>query len=289
MPYSREDMDSLASEIIRSRTAITGVQPKLSLNLDKHDGAKRLSIVGLWGNFIFKPQTSEYKELPENEDVTMHLAELSGIKTAPHCLIRLADGSLGYLTRRIDREWDGRKLAMEDFCQLTGRPTEYKYRSSYERIGKAIRQYSSVPQMDSVDFVQLLLFCFLTGNNDMHLKNFSLYSPDDERIKLAPAYDLVNASIANPKDREETALTLNGKKSNLRMDDFQKIADACGVQKSLIPKTLVQWGKTLPKWDEMLDASFLSDDSKTSYKELVTERFGRLAGGAIQEVGSALI
>lgn len=131
LEYTRAQMDELAAQVIKSQTTLTGVQPKLSLNLDKHKDSQKLTIVGLWGSYIFKPQTERFAMLPENEDLTMHLAEIAKLKVVPHTLIRMKDGSIGYLTRRIDRKADGEKIAMEDMCQLTERQTEHKYRSSY--------------------------------------------------------------------------------------------------------------------------------------------------------------
>ena len=200
LEYRHEDLDRLAEQIIRAQTSLTGVQPKLSLNLSRHDGCGRLTIVGLWGDFIFKPQTESYLQLPENEDLTMHLAEAAKIDVVPHSLIRLADGRLGYITRRIDRTKSGEKIDMEDMCQLTLHPTEYKYKGSHEQIAKAIVQFSGTPKLDLTNYMQLLLFCFITGNNDMHLKNFSLYRPSD-KYRLTPAYDLLNVAIANPDDK----------------------------------------------------------------------------------------
>ena len=128
LAYARADMDALAKEIIATQTTLTGVQPKISLHLQDHEGSKRLTIVGLWGGYIFKPQTEDYPHLPEVEDLTMHLAEQNKIDVVPHSLIRLADGELGYITRRIDRISSSGKVAMEDMCQLSERPTEYKYK-----------------------------------------------------------------------------------------------------------------------------------------------------------------
>lgn len=193
LEYRREDLDALAAQVIQAQTSLTGVQPKLSLNLHKHEGSNRLTIVGLWGDFIFKPQTDTYPELPENEDLTMHMAEVARIKVVPHSLIRLADSTLGYITHRIDRTKKGEKIDMEDLCQLTLHPTEYKYKSSCEQIAKTIAAYSSMPKLDLVNFMQVLLFSFITGNNDMHLKNFSLYRPK-KLYQLTPAYDLLNVA-----------------------------------------------------------------------------------------------
>ena len=276
MEYTQSDMDRLGEQIIRSQTTLTGVQPKLSLNLQKHEGSQRLTIVGLWGAYIFKPQTSRFAELPENEDLTMHLAEIAGIRTAQYSLIRLADDSFGYLTRRMDRDAKGQKLPMEDFCQLTERQTEYKYRSSYEQVAKAIERYSTVPQLDLVNFYEIVLFCWLTGNNDMHLKNFSLLSSGEGRYELSPAYDLLNVVIVNPADTEELALTLNGKKKHITRKDFIEAASKVGISEKIIDGLVAHFEQCWPAWESKIDESFLSDEMKTNYKELVSQRMNKL-------------
>lgn len=275
LEYRHEDLDSLAEQIIRAQTSLTGVQPKLSLNLSKHEGCSRLTIVGLWGAFIFKPQTESYPQLPENEDLTMHLAEAARISVVPHSLIRLADDRLGYITRRIDRTPDGEKIDMEDMCQLTLHPTEYKYKGSHEQIAKAIAQFSGTPKLDLTNYMHLLLFCFLTGNNDMHLKNFSLYRPFG-RYQLTPAYDLLNVAVANPKDKEELALPLSGRKSRLRLDDFLSGAKAMGLEEKVVLRLIASLQKALPKWQLLIQNSFLDEDMKIAYMNLITSRIARL-------------
>ena len=275
LEYRHEDLDSLAEQIIRAQTSLTGVQPKLLLNLSKHEGCSRLTIVGLWGAFIFKPQTESYPQLPENEDLTMHLAEAARISVVPHSLIRLADGRLGYITRRIDRSPNGEKIDMEDMCQLTLHPTEYKYKGSHEQIAKAIAQFSSTPKLDLTNYMHLLLFCFLTGNNDMHLKNFSLYRPYG-RYQLTPAYDLLNVAVANPKDKEELALSLSGKKSRLRLDDFLSGAKTMGLDEKVVLRLIASLQKVLPKWQHLIQNSFLDEDMKIAYMNLITSRMARL-------------
>ena len=271
LDYTRAQMDELAAQVIRSQTTLTGIQPKLSLNLDKHKGSRKLTIVGLWGDFIFKPQTDRFAMLPENEDLTMHLAEIAKIKIVPHTLIRMKDGSIGYLTKRIDRKADGEKIAMEDMCQLTERQTEHKYRSSYEQIGKAIRKYSTNAQLDMVDFLELVYFSWLTGNNDMHLKNFSLYSPAGEPM-LTPAYDLLNTVISNPADDEELALNLNGKKKRMEDADFRSAYRTCGVPEIVFDRVKKKYKNLLPKFEEEIQCSFLSDAIKTFYIDLLHRR-----------------
>ncbi len=275
LEYKHEDLDQLAEQVIRSQTSLTGVQPKLSLNLDKHESCSRLTIVGLWGDYIFKPQTESYELLPENEDLTMHLAEAAKISVVPHSLIRLADGKLGYITKRIDRTENGDKIDMEDMCQLTLHPTEYKYKGSHEQIAKTIMQYSSTPKLDLTNYMQLLLFCFVTGNNDMHLKNFSLYRPS-EGYQLTPAYDLLNVAIANPNDKEELALTLSGRKTNLRLADFLNAAKTMGLEEKVVQRLIAGLHKALPKWQQLIKDSFLSEDQKQAYEELLVARLSRL-------------
>lgn len=275
LEYRHEDLDRLAEQVIRAQTSLTGVQPKLSLNLSKHEGCSRLTIVGLWGEYIFKPQTEDYPQLPENEDLTMHLAEAAKISVVPHSLIRLADGRLGYITKRIDRTKTGEKIDMEDMCQLTLHPTEYKYKGSYEQIAKAIERYSGTPRLDIVNYMQLLLFCFVTGNNDMHLKNFSLYRPTND-YHLTPAYDLLNVAIVNPKDNEEMALSLSGRKSKLGLDDFMNAAKTMGLEDVVVLRLVASLQKALPKWQTLIRNSFLEKELKEKYEELVISRLSRL-------------
>lgn len=271
LEYRRENLDALAAQVIQAQTSLTGVQPKLSLNLHKHDGSNRLTIVGLWGDFIFKPQTDAYPELPENEDLTMHMAEAARIKVVPHSLIRLADGSLGYITHRIDRTKKEGKIDMEDMCQLTLHPTEYKYKSSCEQIAKTILTYSSMPKLDLVNFMQVLIFSFITGNNDMHLKNFSLYRPK-RLYQLTPAYDLLNVAIVNLKDNEELALTLNGKKSRLKQSDFLKASATMGIEENVTMQLIASMKNALPTWTELINNSFLSEEMKEAYLALIGKR-----------------
>lgn len=275
LDYRHEELDKLAEQVIRSQTSLTGVQPKLSLNLNKHDGTSRLTIVGLWGDYIFKPQTEDYIQLPENEDLTMHLAEAERISVVPHSLIRMADGELGYITKRIDRTKNGEKVDMEDMCQLTLHPTEYKYKGSHEQIAKAIMQYCDMPKLELANYMQLLLFCFVTGNNDMHLKNFSIYRPKNI-YQLAPAYDLLNIAIANPIDKEELALTLSGRKSKLQLKDFLKAGEAMGLEEKVIMHLIGNMQKALPKWKMLIQSSFLTEEMKVKYEQLVTSRLERL-------------
>ena len=254
LPYSKADIESLALEVVRSQVTITGVQPKLSVDLKKEKGGeKRFTIVGLWGGYILKPQTEQYTNLPENEDLTMHLARLAKINTVPHSLIRFKDGSLAYITKRIDRDKKGNKIPMEDMCQLTEKLTEQKYKGSHEQIAKKIVEFSAYPVLDLINYVEILLFCYLTGNADMHLKNFSLYKKIKETT-LTPAYDLLSTKLVIPEDTEELALTLNGKKRKLKRSDFDNLLKTMKVEDKVIENTNNKFRKVLPLWYDFIDS-----------------------------------
>lgn len=270
LPYTRDNIKDLAREIVTASTTVTGVQAKLSLDIARGNAGEpqRFTIVGLWGRYILKPQTDRFANLPENEDLTMHMAEAAGIKTVPHSLIRFDDGELCYITRRIDRTKAGEKIAMEDMCQLSERLTEDKYKGSYERITKLIRQYSSAPLLDIVNFWEVVVFSWLTGNADMHLKNFSLYKPGDNYI-LAPAYDLLSTAIAMPDDDEELALTLCGKKKHIKRDDFEKAMQESGMDDKAIANIFNRFAKVIPRWHKMINESFLPTVLQNAYHDKI--------------------
>lgn len=273
LPYKRSQIGELAKRVVRAQTTLTGVQAKLSL--DVNAGGKnepdRFTIVGLWGRYILKPQTDAYRCLPELEDLTMHMAEAAKIAVVPHGLIRFADGELCYITKRIDRTADGRKIAMEDMCQLSERLTEYKYKGSYEQIAKLIKKYSSTPQLDIINYWEIVVFSWITGNSDMHLKNFSLYKTLMGYC-LTPAYDLLATLIVMPEDNEELALTLNGKKRKLQRKDFEKAMMASGISEKVIGNMARKFRRNLAKWFDLIDCSFLPDDMKKEYKRLIIKR-----------------
>ncbi len=273
LPYNRSQIGELAKRVVRAQTTLTGVQAKLSLDVNhgQKNEPDRFTIVGLWGRFILKPQTDTYRSLPELEDLTMHMAEAAKIAVVPHGLIRFDDGELCYITRRIDRQPDGSKTAMEDMCQLSERLTEYKYKGSYEQIAKLIKKYSAVPQLDLVNFWEVVVFSWITGNSDMHLKNFSLYKTPLGYC-LTPAYDLLSTLIVMPQDTEELALTLNGKKRKIKRSDFEKAMTASGLNEKVIQNMANKFGKAISKWIDLIDNSFLPNDIKREYKRLIIKR-----------------
>lgn len=280
LPYSDDDMLQLAEKVIRSQSTVTGVQPKLSLHLEKlskKDEPQRFTIVGLWGGYILKPPTKQYKFLPEIEDLTMHLAEISDIEVVPHSLIRLSSGNLSYITRRIDRIKD-LKIHMEDMCQLTERLTEQKYQGSHEQIAKAIFKYSVNPGLDVTNFFEQVLFSFLTGNADMHLKNFSLIDNPDMGYVLSPAYDLVSSALVVEGDTEELALTLNGKKKKLKKKDFVESMVRSHIDNKAIENLCNRFEALIDNWQKFIDISFLPDELKNGYRDLIKKRYDQIYG-----------
>lgn len=282
LPYTEAQMDDLARNVIKSQVAVTGVQPKLSVDVErapragKHDAGKRFTIVGLWGSYILKPPTERFPALPELEDVTMHLAQAAGIDTVPHSLIRLQSGTLAYITKRIDRQ-KKKKLHMEDMCQLTERLTEDKYKGSYEQVTKAIVKYTANPGLDVINFCEQLVFSFLTGNADMHLKNFSLIKQPGMGYTLAPVYDMVASALLMTEDTEELALTLNGKKKKLQRKDFDSLLAATTiVDKKSMNSVFEKMAAAIPAWHELIALSFLAPELKEAYTKLINERAMRL-------------
>jgi serine/threonine-protein kinase HipA len=237
--------------------------------------AKKLTIVGLYGDYILKPPSDHYPQLPELESATMHMAQTLGLQVVPHSLVRLEDETLCYITKRVDRTRKG-KLHMEDMCQVSGRMTEDKYKGSYEQVAKLILKYSANPLLDVSSFFELVLFCFLTGNSDMHLKNFSLLEHQGMGMVLSPFYDLLPTAVVNPLDTEELALTLNGKKKKLKYHDFLVAYETCGLSKKVLDNTLELFLYARPEMEMVLQKSFVNDEFKTKYLQMMADRYAQL-------------
>lgn len=266
----------LAAETTDRGFTVPGVQKKLSLHLSSDRHKSRLTLVDYPTGYILKPQVAEYEALPESEQLVMTMADLVGISTVPHALIK-GNAGFAYITKRIDRHLESGKvemLAMEDFCQLDLRLTEDKYRGSYERCAKIIRQYSSRVGIDMAEFFIRLVFSFLVGNSDMHLKNFSLIETQEgsgEYI-LSPAYDLLPVNANMPADTEQFALTMNGKKTNIRRKDFLQFADSCEITSSTAEKLIKDVTHYTPKLIELCDEAPLPDELRERIRNIITER-----------------
>ncbi len=271
---NKNEILQLAKEMLEHHLAVTGVQKKMSLGIVTNRGApSRLTLMNVKANFILKPDSDEFSELPANEHLTMQLANLFKIKTASNGLIKIAD-ELAYITRRFDRE-KNYKIHIEDMAQLTESMTEHKYRGSIEKIGKVVKKYSSFPGNDLFRLLELTLFCFITGNSDMHLKNFSL-GHFKKGIELTPAYDLLNTKLVMPDDIEESALSINGKKNKITLNDFEALADKLAISEKVFAKLLKRFITTVPKAQKLIQNSFLSPKLQHKYYQIMQERIERL-------------
>lgn len=277
IPYSISQMAELAKDIVERSVSVPGVQAKLSMSMVKETQANsdnRLTVVGaLGGQYIFKPPSEKYPEMPENENVTMRIAESYGIKVVPSSLIRLESGELSYITKRIDRTESGKKIHMLDMFQIT--EAFDKYKSSMEKVGRTLHTFSDNTLLDKLLYFELSVFNFLIGNNDMHLKNFSMIESSTGWV-LAPAYDLLNVAIIIPDDTEELALTLEGKKKKLKKEHFDKLAQGLELTDRQISGVYNRMKTNKPKAIEWIDRSFLSDKMKTAYKEIIQNRYAKL-------------
>ena len=275
--YSLDQMAELAKKVVERSVAVPGVQPKLSMSLVRETKEKsdtRLTVVGaLGGHYIFKPPSDRFPEMPENEHLTMRIAESFGIQVVPSSLIRLVSGELSYITKRVDRKETGVKIHMIDMFQIT--EAFDKYKSSMEKVGNALGKYSSNTLLDKIFYFDLAVFSFLTGNNDMHLKNFSMIEIASGWA-LSPAYDLLNAAIVLPEDSEELALTLVGKKKNLKKEHFERFGEGLGLTSKQIKGSFIRMIRNKSKAFDWIDRSFLSKATKIAYKEVLEERYTRL-------------
>lgn len=273
-PYSREEQ--IREAMARAdKISIQGVQPKLSVKLNIQNAV--FEIVDAGGTYIIKPQHDFYPELPENEDVTMRLAATIGIEVPLHGLIACADGSRSYFIRRFDRLPRGKKVPVEDFAQLSGNTRETKYQFSMERVAGIIDKFCTFPLLEKIKLFRLTIFCFLCGNEDMHLKNFSLIRRNG-KVELSPAYDLVNTTIALTTATEELALSLAGKKSKLTFEDMINYfgKERLGLSETVLKDEMECIKRSLPKWLEIIKISFLSDTMKEQYTKLLLSRSRRL-------------
>jgi serine/threonine-protein kinase HipA len=269
-------LNLLADETTNRGFTVPGVQKKLSLHLVSDGNKSRLTLVNYPTGYILKPQVAEYETLPESEQLIMSMADKAGISTVPHALIKGNTG-LAYITKRVDRNIGKNKvemLAMEDFCQLDLRLTEDKYRGSYERCAKIIKQHSSRVGVDMAEFFIRLIFCFIVGNSDMHLKNFSLIETAEgsSEYVLSPAYDLLPVNVILPSDTEQFALAMNGKKTNIRKGDFLKFADACEISRITAERLIESIVKITPKFIDMCNESLLTEEMKERLKKLIVDR-----------------
>ena len=274
LPYRFDELETLAREAVELSITVPGVQPKLSLGwirttlADGHFG--RLTILdALDGKYILKPQNKQYTQMPENEQLSMQLAALFKIDVVPSSLIRLASGELCYISKRIDRTRDGTKIHMIDFLQIL--ELDNKYLGTMEQLGKVIGELSANTQFDRLRFFELTVFNYIIGNNDMHLKNFSMWRTD-WGWSLSPAYDLLNVRIVLPKDQDDTALLLGGKKKNFNRNYFNQLGAVLKLNEKQIGAVYNKLLNWLPAALQRIEDSFLSDENKNAYRQLISQR-----------------
>lgn len=251
------------------RMSISGVQPKLSMSRV----GSRLVPVTNGGQFILKPQTERFPLLPQNENLCMTIAGRVGIEVPPHGLFDLRDGSPAYIVRRFDRTPDGKKLRCEDFLQILGEND--KYSGSVERIGKKLRELSSVPGLDAQLFFERVLLNFLLGNGDAHLKNFSLLEARDAGLRLSPAYDVVCSKAVISRETD-FALTLNGKADKITRRDFGKFGEALQIPPKALTDILGRFEQAYSIMTEEICRSRLSADLQDKVQRVVEERRKRI-------------
>lgn len=279
LDISEEQLEHLANTTVNKGLTVPGVQKKLSLHLSQ-DTETRLTIIDYPTGYILKPQTEDFDFLPEFEDLAMRMAEIAGIKTVPHALMKM-NKTYVYITKRIDRDIFPVSIhlyAMEDFCQLSNRLTQDKYKGSYESCGRIIQKYSSYPGLDLSELFMRVVFSFIIGNSDMHLKNFSLREtePASRLFRLSSAYDMLPVNIIMPEDTEQLALTLNGKKRNIHKKDFYLFAEKCGIQKKSAEKMIKKLCSQKEKFLAQCDESYLPSKFRENLKILIEERIKTL-------------
>lgn len=274
LPYSAQEQRQEAASR-STKMSVQGIQPKLSAKLSIVNN--EFSIVDSKGTFIIKPQSDIFREVPENEDLTMKMAKSFGIEVPLTGLVYSKDGSLSYFIKRFDRYGKNKKYHLEDFAQLTNNTRETKYNWSMEKLIPVIENFCTFPMLEKRKLFRRLIFCFITGNEDMHLKNFSLITRGS-KIELSPAYDLLNSTISMNKAIEEIALPIKGKKGNITKKLLFKYygAEKLKLNDKIILSEIDNLVNKKESIETLINISFLSSEMKGKYSELLSERYKRL-------------
>ncbi len=272
-PYTSKEQILLATQLA-AKLSIQGVQPKLSVILNA--AKKEFEVVEKGGKYIFKPPHHIYDEIPQNEDLTMKLAKVVGIEVPLHGMIYNIDGSLSYFIQRFDRLAKNQKVAVEDFSQLLGFSRDTKYEASMEKVASVIEKHCTFPVIEKLKLFRLVIFNFLVGNEDMHLKNFTLIRRQN-KIELSPAYDLLNTTLVI-QATEEIALPIKGKKSKLNRTDLVNYfgMERLGLPEIVLREEILKFEKSLEPWQLLIEKSFLSQKLQERYRELIQKRWQRI-------------
>lgn len=249
------------------RSTVSGAQRKISVGLRTE--RQTFTFVESGARYIVKPQSPDYPGLPENEHLTMRLAEAFGLPTPPNGLVRLSDGSLAYLVRRFDRPPTGGKRRQEDFCQLAMRPAKAKYEGSAELLVRLLRTYSDEPVADIGRLLEMLVFAWWTGNEDAHLKNFSLLADAEGRHLLSPVYDQVNTRLYYPDTG--LALPMGGKTTKITVGVWRRFIEYGAISRAFADEVLARPGVLLDRATAMVARSFLPDGLQAAYADRLRE------------------
>ncbi|MBU1044413.1 MAG: HipA domain-containing protein [Candidatus Omnitrophica bacterium] len=264
--FGSQDISQKA-QMVTGKLSISGVQPKLSVKLDKKKNS--LISVAAGGEYILKPQSIAFANIPENEQCCMDIAEQCGIDVPLHCLLLLTDRQFAYVVKRFDRD-KGRKIHQEEFAQILDH--EDKYKGSVEQIGRRLGEISSAPGYDTQLFFERVVFNFIIGNGDAHLKNYSIAHRDKDTIRLTPAYDIVCSKLVIPTE-EDSALTINGKKNKLKRDDFDILAEYLNIP---IKVRYDKFNKKFPIMESIIQSSQIKQEQQKLFIEIIRERIARL-------------
>ncbi len=276
LSISLADIEALAKEQVGSRLNVTGVQKKLSLDIKPEVSKKRLTIVEFEGDFILKPPSREYPNMPEIEHLCMKMAKIAGFKVPECALIPLHSGELAYIVKRFDRQ-KGKRFYQEDFCQLLEKHTSSKYKSSIEKCVKIIKKYCHDETVNLIQFFDINFYNFLIGNADMHLKNFSLVrNKKTGNYQMSPCYDFLSTKILVPEDKEEVALSINGKKNKLKYEDWYALALNMGLGEKHFDVTIARYNRFLPKMFKLIDKSFLTNENKELLKDIMKSNLAKV-------------
>ena len=263
--FSLQDVSQKAQQSA-GKLSISGVQPKLSMKLDRKNNS--LIAVAEKGEYILKPQTTAFLNIPENEQCCMDIAAEFKIDVPPHCLLSLKDGSLAYIVKRFDRE-SGMKIHQEEFSQIL---ESDKYKGSVEQVGRKLKEISTAPGYDAQLFFERVVFSFIIGNGDAHLKNYAITYKDKENIRLAPAYDIICSKLVI-QDEEDSALSINGRKNELKREDFDKFADYL-----IMPMKIryEKFEKSLNLMEGIIKNSAIKEDVQKQFINIIKERLSRM-------------
>jgi len=269
--------------------SISGVQDKIALKIQNNKLIPTIKN----SKYLLKPiPLMDYGHLLNdvacNEHFTMQLAsQIYKISTAINGLIKFSDGELAYITKRFDRI-NEHKIKQEDFASLDMRSEashgkNYKYDYSYEQIARLIKKYLPTYKLEIIKFFKLLLFNYLVGNGDAHLKNFSVIQRETKEYTLSPAYDLLSSSIHIPnesrmalelfEDYDTPSFLANGFYS---YDDFIKFAQMVGIEDKISNKIIEEFISYESKTLSLLEIFFLSDKAKENYTNLYQDRLKAL-------------